>query len=79
LSLLFCVADARGYLVKEKRKRERLILTPSSARADLFGERTVSIWLTLAVSCRRTMRSRAAPVDTASRRRAARRHYEHDP
>jgi hypothetical protein len=55
---------ACGYLVREKRKRDDFILAASSARVDPFGERTVSIWITLAVLRRRTMTSCAVARET---------------
>jgi hypothetical protein len=59
LSLLLLLPGACGYLVREKRKRDDFILAASSARVDLFGERTVSIWITLALPYGLTMRSSA--------------------
>jgi 2-pyrone-4,6-dicarboxylate lactonase len=58
------VLGACGYLVREKRKRDDFILAASSARADLFGERTVSIWITLVAWRRRTMARTYQPIKT---------------
>jgi hypothetical protein len=49
------IIDACGYLVLENRGRDTSILAACDRRADTFGERIVSIWVTLGVLRRRTM------------------------
>jgi hypothetical protein len=62
--VMFCVVGACGYLDRENRTRDNSILAASSKCAALFGERTVSIWITLVKPRRRTIASRAAAAET---------------
>jgi len=49
------IVEVCGYLVLENRSRDTSILAACDKRADTFGERIVSIWVTLGVLRRRTM------------------------